>query len=39
VVVHPDHRPLRVELWRRVVRNRELAAPVSRGGERIQWID
>jgi hypothetical protein len=36
-VVHPDHRPLWLEDWRRVVRNREVGG--SSDGLRIRWID
>jgi hypothetical protein len=36
-VVHPDHRCLGLERWRRVVRNREVGG--SSDGLRIRWID
>jgi hypothetical protein len=36
-VVHPDHRPLRLEDWRRVVRNREVRS--TGDGLRMRWID
>jgi hypothetical protein len=36
-VVHPDHRPLWLEDWRRVVRNREVRSTGE--GLRLRWID
>ncbi len=36
-VVHPDHRPLWLEDWRRVVRNREVRS--TGDGLRMRWID
>jgi hypothetical protein len=36
-VLHPDHRPLWLEGWRRVVRNEEVGA--ANDGLRIRWID
>jgi hypothetical protein len=35
-VIHPDHRDLHLDGWRRVVRNREVNAPVDK---RVWWID
>jgi hypothetical protein len=40
LVLHPDHRPLRVETWRRVVRNREIPGPpIADPKRRVRWID
>jgi len=36
-VVHPDHRPLWLKDWRKVVRNREIGRTVDT--PRIRWID
>lgn len=36
VVIHPDHRDLHLNEWRRVVRNREVGAS---GDKRLWWID
>jgi hypothetical protein len=36
-VVHPDHRRLWLEGWRRVVRNREMGGTAD--GLRVRWID
>jgi hypothetical protein len=40
-VRHADHLTLYLDDWRRVVRNREIAAPVDelRGARRVRWID
>lgn len=41
-VLHPDHRPLRLDAWRRVVRNAELHMEIptaSNAKRRIHWID
>jgi hypothetical protein len=35
-VVHPDHRDLHLDGWRKVVRNREVNTPVDK---RVWWID
>jgi hypothetical protein len=37
-VVHPDHRPLWLDGWRRVVRNREISGDTGQT-RRIRWID
>lgn len=36
VVIHPDHRDLHLDGWRRVVRNREVGVTVNK---RLWWID